>query len=257
METMAHEALRDLTDTYLRASGAGHAAGFGVYAFSAADPFSELARHVERRVFDEFFGNSPELLAEQYGPFEASTLFVTVLDHRRRLPAGMLRLIRPSPAGFKSLLDIEAVWGQPLDDVLAHTGLVLDHGRVWDIATLAIAPDYRGAATSNLVSLALYQAAVMAAQALDVRWFVTILDLVVLDLIQKRLGNPFHGFAGLEPLGYLDSPASLPVYSELPVHRDYLFKTDLAMHDVLFAGKGLEANVAAPDWATVLASLTA
>jgi hypothetical protein len=257
MATMTPEPLRDLTDTYLRASGAAQAAGFGVYAFTAADPFSELARHVERVVFDEFFGNSPELLAEQYDPFEANTIFLTVLDHHRRLPAGVIRVIRPSPAGFKSLLDIETVWGQPLDDVLADTGLAFDHERVWDLATLSVAPDYRGAATRNLVSLALYQTLFMAGQALDVRWFVGVADLVVLDLLQQRLGHPFQRFARLEPLYYLGSPKSLPVYIDVPAYRARLSKTDPAVHDILFAGKGLEASVAAPDWAAVLPSLTA
>ena len=106
MATMPHASMRDLTDTYLRASGTASPAAFGVYAFSAADPFSALARQVERAVFDEVFGNSPALLAEQYGPYEASTLFVTVLDHRRRLPAGAIRLICHSAAGFKSLLGL-------------------------------------------------------------------------------------------------------------------------------------------------------
>jgi hypothetical protein len=257
METMAHEPLRDLADTYLRAAGAAHAAPFGVYAFSAADPFSELARHVERVVFDEFFDNSPELLAEQYGPYEASTIFFAVLDHRRRLPAGGLRVICPSPAGFKTLLDIETVWGQPVDGVLAHTGIALDHGRTWDGATLAVAPDYRGTATNNLISLALIQAVFMAAQTRDVRWLLGIADLVVLDLLQQRLSSPFQRFAGLEPLWYLGSPVSVPVYIDLPAYRARLSKVDLAMHDILFAGKGIEANVAAPDWAAVLPSLIA
>jgi hypothetical protein len=255
MAAMAHEPLRDLTDACLRASVTAPDTHFGVYALTAADPLSELARHVERVVFDEFFGNSPELLAEQYGPYEASTQFFVVLDHRRRLPAGAIRLLRPSANGFKSLLDIETVWGHPLDDTLARTGLALEHGRVWDIATLAVAPDYRGKATNHLISLALCQAVCMAAQVVDVRWLVTILDMIVLDMLQQRLGGPFRRFAGLEPLRYLDSPASLPVYCDLAAHRSHLSATDPAMHALLYAGRGLETTVATPEWAGVLPSL--
>lgn len=255
MTAIPHEPLRDLTATYLRASGAAQTADFGVYAFTAADPFSELARHVERVVFYEYFGNTPELLAEQYGPYEANTIFFAVLDHRRQLPAGAVRMILPSPAGFKSLLDIETVWGQPLDDVLAETGLAFDHEHVWDGTTLSVASDYRGAATSNLVSLALFQAIFMAGQACDVRWMLGIADLIVLDFIQQRLSHPFQRFARLEPLPYLDSPASVPVYIDLPEYRARLSRTAPKMYDILFAGKGLEASVTAPDWAAVLPSL--
>lgn len=257
METRAQQPLRDLADEYLRASGATHAAPFGVYAFTAADPFSELARHVERVVFDEFFGNSPELLAEEYGPYEASTLFFAVLDHHRRLPAGALRMMGPSPAGFKTLLDIETVWGQPLDDVLARSGITLDRERTWDGATLAVAPDYRGAATDQLISLALLQAVFMAAQTLGFRLLLGVADLIVLDLIQQRLSSPFQRFAGLEPQYYLGSPVSVPVYIDVPAYRARLSNIDPAMHGILFAGKGLEARVAAPDWSAVLPSLTA
>ncbi len=87
--------------------------------------------------------------------------------------------------------------------------------------------------------------------------FVGVADLVVFDLIQRRLGHPFQRFARLEPLYYLGSPESVPVYVDAPAYRARLSKTDPAMHDILFAGKGLEASVAAPDWAVVLPSLTA
>ena len=77
-------------------------APFGVYVWSSSEPGAELGRHLERRVFGEFFGNSPETLAEEYGPYEEASSFFCVVDHRRQLPAGVLRVIRPSPAGFKT-----------------------------------------------------------------------------------------------------------------------------------------------------------
>jgi len=228
---------------------------FGVYAFSAHAPESELARHVEREVFYEFFNNTPELLAGEYGPYEDSTLFVCVMDHRRRLPAGVIRLVRPSPVGLKSLDDVESVWGHPLDHLLERTKLNLDPGRVWDVATLAVDPEYRGRATDGLVSLGLYQAVAQLALRCDARWVVTILDLVVLNLIQEATSQAFQPFAGLEPLRYLDSPASLPVYCDLDAYFPRLQTADPSMYEILYDGRGLEPAVRPLDLEPVLADL--
>jgi hypothetical protein len=221
----------------------------------AHEPESELARGVERAVFDEFFGNSPELLAAEYGPYEAATFFLCVLDHRRRLPAGMGRVVRPSPAGLKSLTDIESVWGDRLDDVLARTNLTFEADRVWDIATLAVDAEYRGRATDGLVSLAIYQGIAQGALRCDVRWLVTILDVVVLDLIQQATSEPFRHFVGVEPLRYLDSPASRPVYCDLDAYFSRLQGVDLSMYEILVDGHGLEPAVRPPRWGSALAGL--
>ena len=150
------EGLRELGGRVVAA--AGHPSEpFGMYAFTADAPESELARHVEREVFYEFFNNTPELLEAEYGPYEASTLFLCMIDHRRRLPAGVIRLVLPSPAGLKSLGDVEPVWGHRIDDVLEVMSLGLDAENAWDVATLAVDSEYRGRATDGLVSLGLYQ----------------------------------------------------------------------------------------------------
>ena len=236
------EELRELGGRVVAAAGRP-SEPFGVYAFAADAPESELARHVERDVFYEFFNNTPELLDAEYGPYEASTLFVCALDHRRRLPAGAIRLVLPSPAGLKSLGDVEPVWGQRIDDVLVRTSLRLDADRAWDVATLAVDSEYRGRATDGLVSLGLYQGVAQLALRCHVSWVVTILDLVVLNLLQRAMADPFQRFAGLEPMPYLDSPASLPVYCDLDAYFARLETADPSMYEILFEGRGLEAAV--------------
>lgn len=250
---LGREELRELGTAVHEAAGRP-TEPFGVYALPGDAPESELARAVERTVFDDFFGNSAELLAAEYGPYEPSTLFFCVLDHRRKLPAGMMRLVLPSSRGLKSLDDIEHAWGDRLDDVLARTELELVTEKVWDITTIAVSTDYRGKATDGLVSLALYQAVVQGARRCDARWFVTILDLVVLELIQGLTSAPFHRFAGVEPLDYLDSPASVPVYCDLAEYLPRLAAADPSMHEILADGRGLEAAVRSPDWEPVLAA---
>jgi hypothetical protein len=228
---------------------------FGVYAFAAHAPESELARAVEREVFYEFFRNTPELLAAEYGPYEDSTIFVCAMDHRRRLPAGVIRLVLPSPAGFKSLGDVGSAWGHPVDEVLERTGLTVEADRVWDVATLAVDSEYRGRATDGLVSLGMYQGVAQLALRCNVRWVVTILDVVVLNLLQEAMAHPFQGFAGLEPRPYLDSPASLPVYCDLDAYFPRLEAADPSMYEILFDGRGLEAAVRPLDVEPVLEHL--
>ena len=77
----------------------GSEAPFGTYIVASTDPAAEIGREVERQVFGEFFGNSPEMLAEEYAPFEASSIFLCVIDQRRLVPAGVsLRSCRPTRA---------------------------------------------------------------------------------------------------------------------------------------------------------------
>lgn len=226
---------------------------FGVYAFAADEPGAELARHVEQVVFDDAFGNSAAMLEREYGPYEGSTMFLCVVDHRRRVPAGMMRLILPSSVGFKSLHDIETVWNRRLDDVLLQNALSLPTGEVCDITTLAVAKDYRGRAASGLVTLALYQAVGTGARRWGARWFVTILDMAVLRLLQWQVHKGFNPYVGVEPMAYLGSASSLPVWADINSWCARLQEVDAAMYDLVFDGKGLEAAVAPPDWSALVA----
>ena len=230
----------------LLASEPRDATAFGLYVIDGAAPAAELARAVERAVFLEYFGNTPEMLRAEYDAYEASSTFLTVIDHRRRCVAGMIRVIRPSAAGFKSLDDIEAVWRAPVDELVREGGPGHSAPDAIDIATLAVSPEYRGDATSGLISLALYQAVTQLAGANGMRWLIAVLDLIVLDLIQSQTCRPFTAYAGLDPLSYLDSPSSLPVFSDLHEYAARLETLDRSMFEILFEGSGLEAAVSQP-----------
>lgn len=221
---------------------------FGLYVIPSAAPAAELARAVERDVFFEYFGNTAEMLATEYDPYEAASVYLCVIDHLRGRAAGAMRVILPSPAGLKTTVDLEDAWAQPVDEVLRRTGLDLPASRVWDIATIAVTPDYRGASTNGLISLAMYQGVIQLARHRDVRWVLAILDLVVLDLIQQGTGRPFSTFDGIEPMSYLDSPSSLPVWCDLDDYDERLAITDPGMHEILFQSRGLEAAVSIPSW---------
>jgi hypothetical protein len=204
-------------------------------------------------VFFETFGNTAELLAHEYAPYEEASVFICVIDHLRQLPVGVMRILLPSPAGFKSLNDIEPWWGEPAQVVIERTGLAMDMDRTWDIATLAVIADYRGKATIGLVTLGLYQTLTMAACRSDIDWFVAILDMSAYRVIRGKLHMTFAGYRGVPAMPYLGTPANMPVWCHISEGKRRLKALDPDLHDILFEGTGLEPafrplDVGSIDW---------
>ena len=224
---------------------------FGMYALGSEHPAAGLGRQIEREVFFEFFGNSPELLAEEYDPYEPGSVYLLVVDHLQLVAVGVLRLIMPTPYGLKTLHDLEHVWGEQLDDVLHRTGLAFDLERVWDVSTIAVRQSYRGAASNGLISATCLQGVMQVARACDVQYFVTTLDMVVLKLVQDLCNRPLSMFRGVEPMRYLDSPASVPLYLDVEGYGSRLRAEDPPTYDMFIDGKGFETAMSTPDWSDV------
>ena len=221
---------------------------FGVYVCRFDEPGAELGRFVERGVFLEVFGNTPEQLALEYNRYEPGSIFITVVDHARRVPAGMMRVLVPSTAGFKSLDDMLDGWGVPLPELLARVDDAWDLDRVWDLATLAVSPEYRGEAALGLITQALLQTLTMLGDGWGVDRYVAILDVPVLRMLQWRIGRPFDGFPGVDAREYLGSSASMPVWGSRVAWSAHLAAADPILHDLFFAGRGLEPVISTPRW---------
>jgi hypothetical protein len=215
---------------------------FGAYLFRTDEPGAELGRFVERRVFLEAFGNTPEMLAEEYSQYEATSAFICVVDHLRSLPVGVMRVLLPSQAGFKSLNDVEPVWHVSATELAGQTGLAMDLEKTWDIATLAVAEDYRAKATQGLVSMGLYQTLTLAARHCGIEWFVAILDMPVFRMLRWKLHMIFAGYKGISPKPYLGSEASMPAWCDV-VEAERKLREDPDLHAILVEGSGLEAAV--------------
>lgn len=237
--------LEELATALIEREGRGDTP-FGFYIIRSEEPFAELGRSVEREVFYEFFGNTPDLLHAEYDPYEGASLFLVVIDHLRRVPTGVLRILLPSPLGFKSFHDLEKNWGESMDVVAARTGVEFDHDSLWDVATLAVGRDYRGEATQGLVTLGLYQGMDMLTNLVDLKFGVAILDLIVYDKVQTAFHRPFAPFKGIEPKRYLDSPSSLPIWCDIHEYRSRLAMIDADLYEVLYAGKGFEGMISSP-----------
>lgn len=248
---LVREEMRELASSVIEAAG-NPTEPFGQYVFLSDEPQAELARYVERTVFQKWFGNSPELLDSEYKAYEASTVFLCIIDHQRRLPAGMARMTLPAANGFKTLNDIEAVWKRPLAETLEATGLDWDLGRVWDVLTIAVMDEYRGKATEGLLTLSILQFGTQGPRLCGGRWTVTVMDLNVLRLVQEMVGTPYRLFPGVESISYLDSPASVPVFADFDEWLPRLAIADPGLHELIAEQSGIPGVMRGPAWAPVL-----
>jgi hypothetical protein len=221
----------------------------GVYAFGPGEPGATLALSVEQTVFDEAIGDTgAALVADEFAPYDHATLLFCVLDHHRRLPAAMLRLILPSRTGLKSLNDIAPTWGISAAELFAANHFDYDPDHTWDVATLAIGPEYRAAAFQGMVTMALCQSISMLGTELGFPWSIALLHVPVLRMLQWKLHRPFNEFDTVEPRPYLDSPASLPAWMHLPEWHRRLADRDPVLYKMMTEGTGLEPAVRPPDW---------
>jgi hypothetical protein len=174
-------------------------------ADSAAE--KQAARGVEARVFLDAFGNTPELMEQEYGPYSDRSRFVTVIDDRSGSALGAVRLIVPDSSGeVKTLTDVAGEpWRLPFPDVLRTTGL--SGAPVWDVATLGVDPRHRRGAAGTEISL--FHGVYRYARASGVEGLVTILDDTVLRLV-RAMGLSWALMPGATSQYYLGSAASTP-----------------------------------------------
>lgn len=238
----------DLQDEQIRqltrqVSAPGAREPFGAYLYHHDEPGADLCRYLEQKVFFEACGDPPESMAEGYEPYDPSCIFFCVVDHLRMVPAGMMRIGLPGPLGFKSLNDVEQVWGEPVTAMMERTGVAIDPEKTWDIATYAIDAGYRGRAARGLVSMGLYQSLSLAALRSGVEWFVTIIDMPVFRLVRWQLCLIFAGYKGVGPRPYFGSPTSIPAWCDVSAAKKRLAATNRDLYDILIEGVGLERAV--------------
>jgi len=165
-------------------------------------PLAAVARAVERQIFEEAFGNDADTMAAEYGPYENRSLFFVVLDRRRGMPAGAGRIIEGHGAEVKTIHDAPAYIGVDTEAILAAHGMA---GRkIWDYATIAVLPQYRGGRSSLTVSSLLYRTFLVTGKRAGVEHAVMMLDRGAYRNLQL-LGVPFEPLAGSQPFEYLGS----------------------------------------------------
>jgi hypothetical protein len=188
----------------------------GRFVTAVVGPDSELAsvgRDLERQVFQASFGNSAAMMAAEYGPYEASSLFFVVIDRKRGVPAGVARMIESNGRGAKTIDDAPRHIGVGVATILAEHGMT--GGKVWDCATLAVLPDYRGERSSLLVSTMIYRTFLVLGRRHGVRHAVSMLDKGAYRNL-KLIGVPMRTLAGSGPFEYLGSAENRAVHMDFP-----------------------------------------
>lgn len=179
--------------------------------------YGDLGRKVEQQVFLEKFGNTPDEMQSEYGPYEdASSFFITLSPEGE--PIGVLRVIGgESLNDFKSLRDVSQERPRhehperpriSLESFAYYEGV--DPSTVWDIGTIAIPKEHRGATAGNL-SAVLHRALLAKAKAEGIEHFVAVIDKGEHGNLNK-LGVPFKPILGSLPFEYLGSKTSTALH---------------------------------------------
>jgi hypothetical protein len=207
---MSPEEARELCAEFLLGQEQAPDSQFGCYIFGGSDRFSNLGRFVESSVFYETFGNTPEKMQGEYGPYENASEFIAVIDQDATIPVGVLRTIRSNEAALKSLIDLKntPLQLQP-EDVYEKFGINPD--KCVDVGTLAVLPEYRGSTGQYLPTLLLYR--VLYREYLndpDTDHVVTIID----KKAEKGLYKWNFPFQPIDEqyFSYLDSEESRALY---------------------------------------------
>lgn len=188
-------------------------AKFVAVEIDGSDRLSDLARFVEASVFVEEFGNDPELMHREYGPYEAASRFWLVSDRNTKNPIGALRAIdNSSNAGLKTVNDLNRIQGTlPSDIELGHN---IDFDKTWDVGTVAVLPEYRGIEYEFMPSLALYRCLYDSGGQLGIDHFISIIDEKAESNL-RLLGMPFRPILNTPSFEYLGSEHSTALYSSV------------------------------------------
>lgn len=190
--------------------------GAGRFVTAVVGPDSDLARvgrALERQVFSESFGNDAAVMAAEYGPYEADSLFFVVIDRRHGVAAGVARMIESRGAGVKTVDDAPAHIGADVATILAAHGMTGE--KVWDCATLAVLPQYRGGRSALLVSTMIYRTFLVLGKRHGVRHAVAMLDRGAYRNL-GLIGVPMRTLADSGPFAYLGSAENRAVHMDFP-----------------------------------------
>jgi hypothetical protein len=174
------------------------------------EPLADVGRTVEREVFEESFGNDAAVMAGEYAAYECRSLFFVVLDRRRGMPAGAGRIIEDDRgARVKTIDDAPAHIGKDIGEIVAAHGLT--GAKVWDFATAAVLPAYRGGRSGLAVSSLIYRSFLLAGSRAGALHVVVMLDRRAYRNM-RLLGAELTALAGSGPFEYLGSAENHALY---------------------------------------------
>lgn len=209
---------------------------FVVAYIHAESPYSDIPRSVETTVFANAFKLKKAEVVKDYGKYDPSSYFASVIDVSTPKPvsAGALRITEYDPQlGFKDVNDLisdpESPWLDEIKDAYFEAGEVYDPVIAWqrmaaragvelnleeslDIATHASAEEYRDKHGSmDGVSMLFFHACLRYTLATRKKNLLAIFDLKPLANLQQY-GEPFDTYEGLSPHPYGGPGDTMPAF---------------------------------------------
>lgn len=179
---------------------------FVCVAFNPDHPMADVGRTIERSVFEDEFKNDSGTMQQEYGPYERASSFLVVIDREEQRPAGVLRIIKPSPVGLKSFNDMTERFF-PLAGKYFAASHGMDVNNCIDVGTLAVMPSHRGPRSSNEVNALLCRGLLLSARHEGVQNMITIIDRRARNGLEM-LGILFDVVKGTHAFEYLGSKES-------------------------------------------------
>ncbi|OGL30699.1 hypothetical protein A3F37_03715 [Candidatus Saccharibacteria bacterium RIFCSPHIGHO2_12_FULL_41_12] len=245
-----------------------------VVAYIDADGrYSDIPRSAEATVFSETFDQTLEEVVEDYGKYDPTSVFATVIDISTPLPkvAGVLRITEYSEVfGFKDVNDLlvddpDNPWIDEIKDNYFEDGEDYDVSEAWkrlgkkacgeelvlaeslDIASHASAKEYRGVRGDlNGVSMLFYHACLRYALAKDKKNLFAIFDIPPLENLQQ-FGKPFDVYYGLKKHKYGGPFDALPAFCVLKNGMQRIRDNNELVGKVFIDGVGLDQNGLLPN----------
>lgn len=200
--------------------------------YQLGDPdMQDVARTIERTVFETSFDNGDEEMARIYGPYEAASKFFLSVDRIERRPVGALRVIENSPAGLMTLNTLpEGVTDMDTNQLLAfHDIASLDD--CWDVGTVAVLPEHRRQGQG--ISVQLYRAMYVAAMKEGKSHLLSIIDKHPYETMRGYLGIPFEPLGGSKPFPFEGSDESVAVHGFIPDFYPKMRRKSLTLKGLL------------------------
>lgn len=166
---------------------------YALLTFDGNSPYANIARSLECQVFNEYFQNQPQLMQEEYAPYEDTSSFFLLVNRAELEPAGVMRITHDSNTGFKSTNDLPTdkcrtsdglpVTDLPVDEIFPAFDISPD--KTLDVATIAANPKYGEKNTGNpLVLAALMRAVYKYSLENGYDDLVAIIDATPLEKLQ-------------------------------------------------------------------------
>jgi len=199
------------------------------YQLDAANPqdakYTNIARTLERTRFERRFGNTTDIMHEEYGPWEKQSIFFLAIDMNTAETVSALRAIHDGPNGFKTPKDLGKEFGDSEYEkhIFEHYGIT-DPSTCWDLGTAAADEGHPGGAVW------VYRGMYVGSQKAGIKHFFSMVDEKPFETMEK-LGFPFKPLDGANWMAYAGSKKSLPVYGDAPTFEASVREQEKAISD--------------------------